>query len=207
MQPIRNYIHIKVDKQYNDEILLDNGGKLFIDPTWNPQEHVSICGEVVATPIAGVSIYSLECKGIVPEVQIGDRVYFNFNTLLTESNRLKDDIWMVAYDQVFCAERNGELIAIGGWILVEPFIETLDEKNGSLFIPEMAQKKEWQTKGILKHIGTPKTDQPQLPVKAGDIIYFDKWCCFKNKIAGKEYFCMEQADIILYEPNNQTKNL
>jgi co-chaperonin GroES (HSP10) len=204
MRPIRSHVIVEVDKQFNDTVKMDSGVELFIDTTWEPAQHIRIHGTVITPPMYGNSIYSIENQYIVPEVEAGDKIYFHYNVLMSKSNHIEGNLWFVPYFQIFCAVRNGEIKMVGSYILVEP-ITTRTESEGMIIIPTAYQKKKEHKYGILRHIGTPNTDQPTLPVEAGDIVFFSEMDCFENNIEGTTYYCMLQEDLHMYtKPQKET---
>lgn len=202
VRPITNHVIVQIDERFNDTVDIGDGKKLFIDTSWSPSEHVRIFGTVIATPIRGNSKYSIENRYIVPEVLSGDKVYFHYNTLLNQSNKLDDNHWFVPYHSIFCVVRDSKIKMIGGWTLVKPIIERTDKVNG-IIVPDAYQNKKITNFGILKHIGTPQTDQPVLPVNVGDYVYFSELDCFENSIEGSTYYCMQQEDLLYYYPKKE----
>lgn len=197
VRPINNYVIVKIDDKFDDTIVIAKGKKLYIDTSYAPAEHVRIYGTVVSTPIRGNSKYSIENRYIVPEVLAGDKIYFHYNTLLSESNRLDNTHWFVPYHSIFCVVRNKKIKMIGGWTLVKPIILREDKLNG-IIVPEAYKQKKASNFGILKHIGTPQTNQDVLPVSPGDYVYFSELDCFENIIEGAKYYCMQQEELLYF---------
>src|SRR5688572_20818493 len=81
------------------------------------------------------NVYKYKTVGdIVPEVQIGDKIYFKPRTLNNKRNymgALKDPetkvttkyIYKVPYENIFCTVREGVINMIGGWVLLDPIME------------------------------------------------------------------------------------
>lgn len=148
---------------------------------------------------------------IVPEVQVGDKIYFHYNTV-HEENRIRTEdgrkIYKVRYDQIFCSVRNGQIIPIGGWVLMEPAWDEETQEiqlqgqekvrgkvSASGLVTELHDKPK-PLEGIIANIGTQLKGDPELGVKNGDRVFFLPLSEFKNKIEGKEYYIMRQKDII-----------
>lgn len=66
ISPVNNYI-VTVNEKYVNEIMLDNGLKLFIDTGYNPTNHVTILGRVYSLP-----------KNNYLNLSIGDNVFFSY---------------------------------------------------------------------------------------------------------------------------------
>lgn len=155
--------------------------------TWD----VNYYAEVVAVP-------DDTGDDIVHEVQVGDKVYFHYNSFLNNDHNLiisdnpDESMFMfrINYFDVLAVVRDGKIIPIGGWCFVEPHVHKL-----KLLEAEVEQKSEQQ--GILKHIGTPKKGFSMHPMpKVGDMIAFGRDDAWMNRIEGVEYYCMQQDRIL-----------
>lgn len=154
---------------------------------------------------------------IAPEVKIGDRIYFHYNTV-KEENRfpLKDGrkLYLVRYDQVLCAVREigtdgyKQIIPIGSHVLVEAVwddeVEEIELKghekvrgkiSKSGLITELHDKPK-PLIGKIAHIGTPLVGEPDLGLVPGDEVYYLPESDWVNTIEGRDYYIMKQKDII-----------
>ncbi len=214
MISMKNTLLVKVTERWNDKIQVEGGHVIYIDVSYSPKHHISIEGEVSAIPKVVSPKPKKESKshtyaeGIVPEIKIGDRAYFHFNTICEENLVLIKGVehYKVGYENVFCVKRDEELIMIGGWCLVEEIIE--GEDYGSLINPHKEQSK---YEGVLRHIGTPRGtknlphyfDGVVVEIKPGDRVFFREFSRFENQIDGKKYFCMRQEDIWAFMGNEE----
>jgi co-chaperonin GroES (HSP10) len=191
-------IYVKLDKRFNDEIITESGVRLFLDPTWRPEWNVCIHGEVVSIPHKLGN--QLENNGIMPVVEVGDKVYFSYQVALKEhrlfevvnDDGTRSQYWMVDYFHIWCAIRNGNVIMVGGKVAVEPEQEIRDEKIGSIFVPENYRKNTSKKRGTLRFIGKPLEGEPYLDVLPGDTVVFPEKCAFLNEIEGKEFYLVDQ---------------
>lgn len=191
MEMIGQKIAVKVSKKYNDEVEFSSGDKLYIDVTWNPEHHVTICGEVVALP-RGEWCKNTGGEWIKQELQVGDLVYFNYLTVDKENLVTGErDVYLVDLEECFCFVRSGSLTAISNHVLVEPLMT--EEKLGSIYIgvPERSE-----TEGYVRHIGTPLKDKDELGLISGDKVRFHERNAFLNKIEDNEYYVMRQDDLL-----------
>lgn len=248
-----NYIIFETDKLFNDHVRI-NGRDIYFDPMFDPAKHVRTYGTVVQIPHRLTSIpimqesngvpYPIErtpfrykyIKDIEMEVEVGDKIYFHFNTIIKMRENMihefKDKLgtpvrwWFkVRYDQVICAVREGKIIPIGGYTLVEPDMESLDDilipiamvgadgkplrdERGKAILKPMDQ---WlQTKvqpsakymrGWVRHVGTPlKGDICE--IEEGQLIYYKPNADWMNVIEGKEFYAIRQKHIVGRVPNN-----
>lgn len=188
LKSLKDYVFVQIEGSLFNE---DSGFKgqnnqsIILDPSYDPQVHVKIKGKVVAipdklgrAPIAqetrGLPSYVYKQKfkykrreDIVPDVKVGDDIYFHFNSLLSDGKNLidaKERIFKIAYENILCAIRDfvadgkklKEVIMIGGYTLIEPDFETWDETlipipekiNGEVVVdkngqPVMKPKDQW----------------------------------------------------------------
>jgi len=195
MRPVKNFILVQVEKRFNDVFEAPDGMILFkhLLEDGNKEQDVIIHAPVVAIPddipTSGFA------KGIHKDVRVGDEVYFKYLSLLSEENWIPTEdgkFWRIPYQDVFCAVRDGDIIPIGGWVLVEP----VKEKAVSTFlIDPFKDKVKNETVGIVRHIGKPRMGMPDMQRIVGEAIFFPKDCAFENEIEGTVYYCMEQKMI------------
>jgi len=173
--------------------------------------------------IGGVYQYRFS-SDIVPEVNVGDRIYFKRHTLnnaknkmgaLKSSKSLELLIFRVPYDSIYCSVRDGQIKMIGGWVLLEPIYEDWD----SIFKPTYFDyttasgekiprpKKDWiqirtapthdNQRAKVAHIGTPlKGDTTDIEV--GDVVLFKRQPREMEfqEIEGKKYIILHQSQIM-----------
>ena len=191
MNMIGQRIAVKVSKKYNDEVEFSSGEKLFLDVTWNPEHHVTICGEVVALP-RGEWCKNTRGDWIKQELQVGDLVYFNYLTVDKENLVTGErDVYLVDLEECFCFVRSGSLAAISNHVLVEPDI--IEEKVGSIYV---GVPKKSEEEGYVRHISTPLKNKDELGLISGDKVRFHERNSFLNKIEGVEYYVMKQDDLL-----------
>lgn len=128
----QNYIVFKTDKLFENMVKYKglNGRELVFDPSFDPQRHARLYGEVVSVPnFLTQSLMMQENRGLPAhhayspyeykflsdvqmEVKVGDRIYYHFNTIKTGNIVQEDGVHphktyylKVRYDQVICAVR------------------------------------------------------------------------------------------------------
>ena len=151
MNMIGSKIAVRVSKKYNDEVTFGNGDKLYLDVTFNPEHHVTICGEVVALP-RGKWCKDTRGDFLAQELVVGDKVYFNYLTV-DKDNLIfgEDDIYTCSLEDVFCKVDGTGITAISNHVLIEP--EMTDEMIGSIYL---GQPKMSETEGYVRFVSTPK---------------------------------------------------
>ena len=90
-----------------------------------------------------------------------------------------------------------QLKPLGDRVLVEP-VEEKETKKGGIIIPDSAKEK--PTEGIIRALGTGKTDDngKKVPfeVKVGDRVLVSKYGGTEIKLDGKEYKILNSDDIL-----------
>lgn len=240
MLAYQNYVIFKTDAMFNDKVEFKgkDGTQIVIDPSFDPQKHVRTYGEVVSVPLylskrpimqehrgtpaptdGSPFDYRFLCD-VKMEVQVGDRIYFHFNTvsmrnLVKEEGKHPHKTWYfkVSYDQIICVVRDGQIIPIASYALVLPEYETWDDilhptytnlkdANGQ-FIPK--PKDQWiQIKvkpeyhfltAFVKYVGAP-LGKDTCEIEPGQKIWYRKNADWINVIEGVEYFAVRQRHII-----------
>lgn len=176
---------------------------LYVDPAFKPGQRKVITGEVV-----DVCDQMEPWNTIAPEVKVGDKLYFHYNSLKEDSAIPdKKGLWVIDYDTVFCAVRDGRIIMIGGRILAEAMFDEdiveieVDGFNHKAKLTKSGLVKELDpghnlTKARLAFIGTPKIGEQPVNIKPGDVFYYINNGDFKNHIEGRDYFVMYQDEIL-----------
>lgn len=117
-----NYLAVKVDSLFNDEIkssTLD----LKIRTDLRPTHHTRIYGEVVALPREyrddvlpdGELIW--DSKGIESFYSIGDKVYFHYNCVLDKGKQISSDTFLIPARRIFLKVIEDNIIMSPGFSL------------------------------------------------------------------------------------------
>lgn len=192
-----NRIFVTVDKRFNDEHTMENGQSLFLDCSYNPEENANVVGTVVAVPekpnLRGLG------DSFVFDVQVGDKLYFNFMVTSDEGNSIEHNgitYWMVDLFNAIAVVRDGKIIPFGNYILIEPIKEKLE--SSLIIVPDSTEKE--GTKGIVF-----ASNDDQLPV--GTIVEFEAVGQFWNIIEGQRVFCMFNSNILYkHDEKRRSKN-
>ena len=125
-----NNVLIKLDPE-NNLVKLKNGTDLYIDTAFEVEKHATVLGEVVGLPkrlfYTGTPNQGMPWKTEM-ELRIGDRVICYYlailNALRPESMKAliegEDRFVFIQYQNVFATIREGNIIPINGYCLVEP---------------------------------------------------------------------------------------
>jgi co-chaperonin GroES (HSP10) len=214
-----NNVLIKLDEK-NDSIKFASGGELYIDTTFEPEKHETVTGEVWGAPkyLRGKN------WNTTVELQEGDRVVVHY---LAISNAFKpesfqaviegNDLYVfVNYESIYAIIRDGVIIPINGYLLVEPCENPewirLQERMKAIGQEAVRLSTKNNTDvvyGIIRYIGKPveryaggKTDNG-FDVKQGDTVVmrrisdipieFDLHAKFDS---GKKYWRVQRRNIL-----------
>ena len=117
-----NYLAIKVDSLFNDEIkstTLD----LKIRTDLRPTHHTRIYGEVVALPrkyrddVLPDGEVLWRSEGIEEFYSLGDKVYFHYNCVLDKGKQISDDTFLIPARRIFLKVQCDNIIMSPGFSL------------------------------------------------------------------------------------------
>ena len=199
MKPVFNKIFVKIDKKFQDEVETESGIKFYKDPTFNPEDNSTNFGIVAFIPET-VDKVNVE-EDFIHNVQVGDKLYFNYNVVMDPDNCLVHDgeeYWMVDYWNAIALVRDGKVEPVGSYILIDPIKEE-EVKSSIIHIPDAYKAKE-KTRGIVW-----SSNSPEIPV--GSDVEYEKIGKFWNIIEGKRVYCMMNNNVMfIYEKENSQTN-
>lgn len=188
---INNFVLIKPDPS-NDQIRLQSGLTLFVNTSFQREQHAVTAGTVMKIPAE--LVYSKQRSHstldyiTTQELCVGDKVIFHFNQTMTclKEERLieigEEIYFLIKYDAIYCAQRpmafhndHTTVVPVNGVVIVEPDEEEFVSKL--IFIPDYLKKKTSERYGHIRYIGTPLlgyTDFPEYGAEKSDYNYGDK---------------------------------
>jgi co-chaperonin GroES (HSP10) len=187
----KNYLIIKVTSTLNDTIETNSGITLyrpldvgFVDQFRKTEGIAEILPEAfsprVITKCPASNGKDLRKHDEFSKViQAGDKVHFSYLSTMP-NNRVsglpgyseKDLLFRIPYDDVHAYERDGELYANVGRLILEPIDEKL-MKSTMLIIPETMRRKSAKLARVLS-VGRPWKGEGAFPAKKGDIVMYNK---------------------------------
>lgn len=184
-----NRIFVTIDKKFQDEIKTETL-TLYKDTSFDPEWNVTTYGTVFSIP------HRVETKFIEEDffenVLVGDKIYFNYQTLLDDSNCILhegNEYWGVEYYNVIALVRDGEIKSVGSYVLIEA--TTTELTSDVVIIPDNCKSVE-TNKGVVAFSNI---------LSSGDIVEYDPIGKFENTIEGKKYYCMYNSNIFLKYEN------
>lgn len=186
MRPLFNKIFVQIEKKFQDEVETESGITFYKDTSYNLEENSTTFGTVVGVPehVDKVTVG----QDFAHNVQVGDKLYFNFNVVIDEDNMIEHDgeqYWTIDYWNAIAIVRDGVVKPVGSYILIEPITEEV--QSSILIIPDSAKTVE-RNKGIVF-----ASNDPEIP--EGSTVEYDKVGKFWNIIEGKRLYCMYNENI------------
>lgn len=126
-----------------------------------------------------------ECP-IIPELQLGDRVWFHYmihmeatQTGLTYNHPEHGECFFMKYDSIFAVNRNNETFPVNGWIWIKPETYKQEEVDGLIFRHDLQDKEKPNLATIvkvsspIKYLHDHYYDDPTIELKEGDKIIYN----------------------------------
>ena len=183
---------VELEKPVHDEIVLQNGAKLFVDSKFNEFKWRVTEGPVVCAPLKHDT-----------GVEEGDTLYFHHLVVVNEGQVLTghDNHYLVRYDPeqttnnqaIAYKNKKGVINTLAGWALIKPVFE---EEESSDLIETVKLKEATTTKGIVAF------DAPYLEeagVACGDIVVFRDNMQYKITIDETDYYRVRVQDLLYVE--------
>lgn len=207
-----NFLIVKMDKAFQDEIVFESGVKLFKPTDNEPEWHVSVTGTVISVPNRiqkKVDGYEKpEYKGLKQDVKVGDTVIFSYMVCFDMDLKERDTpvhanlfyhngewFWKVDYQFVLGYIRDGVLSAATGYVFLEA-VEDGTEKIGLIWMPESTVKEKAKDKARVLAVGENKEHEPKLSIREGDIVYYPERFGQKYEINNRKYIVLNQNYLV-----------
>ena len=167
-KPLQNKLIVAITRR-PDEIMLGEF-KLYLDYSFQHEQNAPTRGIVVAC-CEGLN-QNLMNWGTINEVMVGDEVVFSYvaamhcwfdepeRTLMDEDDTM---YFVIDYEDLFVAKRNGKIIPLNGYVLCEPVIDDIRTK---LVLPDSVRTRRSEKYGRVAHVGR-KNDFYQLLTEFG----------------------------------------
>ena len=183
---------VELEKPVHDEIVLNNGARLYVDSKFNEFEWRVTEGPVVCAPVKHNT-----------GVEAGDTLFFHHLVVMNEGQVLTghDNHYLVRFNPehtinnqaIAYRNKDGEINTLAGWTLIEPIFEE-DEFPSDLI--EMVQLEETPTtKGVIAFDAFLEEGG----VAVGDTVVFRDKMQYKIKIDEKEYYRVRVQDLLYVE--------
>lgn len=197
-----NKVIVQVESTIQDHVILNNGFKLYLEIEEKVEHIAQTKGKVIAIPdrlngkTPDLLPDEVSYSDMALEVEVGDIAHFRYRITNHEGYCIDpfEKQYYVPYEDIFCIERDGRIIPIGGWVLMEK-LEESTFKSKLIVDPFKIEKKGF---GKIRYIGTPIAGQQLSPLpKVGDEVLYESFSGEKYKINGEEFLMVYQHEIIM----------
>ena len=184
---------VELEKPVHDEIVLQNGAKLYVDGKFDEFKWRVTEGPVVCAPLRHDT-----------GVEEGDTLYFHHLVVMNEGQVLTghDNHYLVRFDPdhtinnqaiAFKSAKSGHIYTLAGWTLIRPIEK---EALSSEYFEVVEIEKEATTRGTIAFDGD-YTEEVQ--VKPGDTVVFRDKMQYKITIDGEDYYRVRAEDLLYVE--------
>jgi co-chaperonin GroES (HSP10) len=115
-----------------------------------------------------------------------------YTNLLLHDNK---EYWMVDYTEAIAVKRNGNIIMVGGNVLLEPQVEHMKYEMDAEKHLHLIAKTEYSSSKVVS-IGKPLANSPDLNLKSGDKVHFNQAYVQKYTLWGENYLVITQDRIL-----------
>jgi len=167
-----NNVLIQIDRK-QDEYKMRDGNKIYIDCSFQPEQHapitghvVSICKKLIFDPQPGHN-HSLDWNTPI-QIQVGDYVISYYLAALNAfsngrfiTDQYNNQYLVLRYDKFFAAKRGDRVITINGYNLLTPVKDIVQKglrermKKLNLLVPDNIKDTKKVAMGRLKYIADP----------------------------------------------------
>jgi len=183
----RNWLLVKIKLPENEAVAQTKSGiylSTIIEPNW----YKITTGYVIRIPDRlqfGISTkdeflssleFDTEC-----EIRTGDKIHFNYTSITNKKifyDLAGNTHIFIRYDSIYCGIRDGEVIPVNGWVLMEH--KTQEMSSAQI---EVINTSEYEY-GLVKYVGKPVMNYKFIPgLKDDDNIYAGQEVCYKSGTA------------------------
>jgi co-chaperonin GroES (HSP10) len=202
-----DFLIVKLDKAFQDEIQTESGVKLYKDTHFQPEWNTTCIGKVISVPHKLSKRHDL--RGLDIEPKAGDEIIFSYMVVYDMDLQDKDTpihhnlfyhegeyYWKVDYYHYLGRIIEGKIIPAQGYLFCEKEQPKQEQRIGLIWVPEMSQKKTPEGTGMVTGVGKPRKGEPDLSIEEGDsVAYHEKYAC-KYDILGKTYMILDQNRVM-----------
>ncbi len=224
--PKNNLVLIK-PRLNNDKIVLNNGGVLYIDTTYEVEKHANIVADVIEVSptvlLRQGKHYIDEDKQVPVEIMPGDVAYCYYLAILNAIQRKGDGKAIIengelhlfiSYENIFMVIRDGVPIPVNDYVIIEPTYKELKnelselEKRG-LVMPDsiINEKKNFTQFGIIRYAGrnlSPDNGFSDEDLKVGSKVIIQKHADIPLEYElhqtfekGRRLFRVKRSDVLM----------
>ena len=185
MRAPTDYIIVSSDSVLNDKMKFGSL-ELYVpvnEPNW--------------THAAKIKMMVIGVSETTKDVSPGEMVWINFNSALNSACAIHqgDEIWLKVaakgnnyVGDVYAVERDGKIVPVFDWVLVEPGM--MPKMESTLLLPDEKSRKS-ENFGTIKYIS-----ENSIGLKVGDKVGFHKDDAFENDFNGEKLYTIKLDRIL-----------
>lgn len=171
------------------------------DSSVNLMDYITITGEVVSIP-KKIETSEHDNGYSTKDIRVGDTAIFSYyvvGDLVIKNGEHQhknlvyfkgQQLFRASIDNIFGVIRDGEIIMINGYVMIEDFTPS------KLILPSYLKSLITASKSTLLYIGNPKENETPITAKQNDTVYFNPYIVQRYNIGDKK-FCIIRQDQIL----------
>jgi len=144
-----------------------------------------------------------------PEIVIGDKIYFEYSTLLSDDAYFDEDengiIYMVPYQSIYCYVRDGKINMVNGWVFVESVVKEQESKH-IIFVNNKPQPNIGRVAHAGKFLDTFVANEGDKCLFLRTLFTVKDWHSVQDnhlisgyQVEGKQYYPMRNWEIVAVE--------
>jgi co-chaperonin GroES (HSP10) len=185
IQPLYNYVGVKMEKTQNETIQLGNIS-IFKDTSFRPYAEENCVQKAVVMSLPRMTCPEGAFERKI-DIEIGDIVYVNHTTI---DKKQDDGTYKVIYENIYCKVRSGFIHMQQGWNLVQEIKKDTEHKG--LTLVHKDDRKDMF--GTIIHIDESMMAQG---VEQYDTVVFKPNRMYAIYIENKLMYCIRTKDICL----------
>jgi co-chaperonin GroES (HSP10) len=185
------YFLVKVPKAYNNEVILSNGQRIFVNNSASSVEHINRAGVFIDGPGGSVA-------------KPGDQLLFHHNICRESWNKksrrksiflIADNIYYIPITEIYMIKRQGsdQWEALDPHVFIKPMVATVKKLNNGLEVMEDSYK---EMKNLMGTVAYPNETLLGAGVKDGDVVTFMHDSEHEFKLNNEVYYRMSTSDIL-----------
>lgn len=202
-----NNLYVTIEKKFYDTVTFASGIVLYKDTTFHPEEAAMLIAKVISVPKAIQQRY--DYNGMQCIIKPGDTVLMRYDVVFSYVDQPERDTpiyknvllyngveyWKVDLQKVFAIQRGADWEMINGYVLCEPYNETVSFGK-LLLVPAGYQTVQRNHTMKVRYINTPLTTAPVLPVLPDDLIHVVPDVAQLYEIDQKPFYIIKQSHIL-----------
>lgn len=190
-----NYALVEIEQKFQDE-----NGSVKIDPTWTPEEYVTLQGKVYSAP---ERVRSDRHRTIIGTVAPGDDIWFSYGVIFDYAQQEEHanpvyknlisyqgrEFWKVEMGEIFCKIVDNQPVMITDNILLDYALHVEDPKVSDFYIGAPKVRED-----VLRIVAMPQ--KSNLSCQVGDLVSVEPKYIQHYSILGRNLLVLPSRRIL-----------